>query len=257
MVDEGIKITHREETFNDHAVKELADLRGRCLCCLQFERCSDDDCKCCSINRRYKQCISQMNDYDRTRLNAAVADAYSKYSMNPESFMSYKRIKKYYLKWILFCLACLLGAIFCFSVQAYPYKNKAPGVHVNTSAGFDAEIKRLLRMSNENVYDVNKDKKINCIDYAVSFKKEWDKKFNSRDCMIVRNYNEYTGFHHLFVTVFDHETLRWVDIETAITNMDSIDKFQMIDAWGDKYDLMCNKHGETRYWLGGGVYSLR
>ena len=50
-----------------------------------------------------------------------------------------------------------------------------------------------------HIHDCNDDGLVNCIDYTMQFKKEWDKKYTPKNCEIVRNNNGKNGFHHMFI----------------------------------------------------------
>lgn len=95
-MDNNVKFVHREESFNDLAVQELAKVRSACICKVQFERCNKSECKDCPVNIRFKYTVNQMNAYDRSRLNSYISDQYFYDSYDPTKWMSYKRLKKYY-----------------------------------------------------------------------------------------------------------------------------------------------------------------
>ncbi|MBP5602808.1 MAG: hypothetical protein J6X78_08775, partial [Treponema sp.] len=63
MKDNEIRFVHREETFTDLAVRELAESSAACLCRLQFKRCTEADCENCQIGIGFRRCYNQMSDY--------------------------------------------------------------------------------------------------------------------------------------------------------------------------------------------------
>lgn len=76
--------------------------------------------------------------------------------------------------------ACLLLAMLCVAGNAEQYKKpKRPYHCIKTSAEFDSEVSMIMSIVQKNVYDYDKDGKVNCKDYAVLFKKTWDKYFDS------------------------------------------------------------------------------
>ncbi len=92
--------------------------------------------------------------------------------------------------------------------------------------------------------DINGDGKINCIDYAISYKLIWDQ-YNSASkykCEIVRNKNPNTGMHHLFIRIRNFYTYEWEYIEPQ-------NGIKMELFWGDKYNPAYNILGETEWWL--------
>ncbi len=92
--------------------------------------------------------------------------------------------------------------------------------------------------------DINGDGKVNCIDYAVSYKLIWDQKNYGREsfCEIVRNKNPNNNMHHLFVRVRNAYTLEWEYIEPQ-------NGLPMELAWSGLYYPAFNIFGETDYWL--------
>lgn len=52
-MENEFRFVHREETFNDLAVRELAAGRSACICRIQFGRCTKDECTSCEIGRQY------------------------------------------------------------------------------------------------------------------------------------------------------------------------------------------------------------
>lgn len=104
-----------------------------------------------------------------------------------------------------------------------------------------------LKEAQGGVYDYNGDGLVNCIDYTCLFKLAWDKNYPERknDCGIVRNYNENTGMHHLFIRVFD-DNHREIEVEPWAENKR---RYLMRQNWDSKYNPKFNIYGETAKWL--------
>lgn len=261
MADDGIKIVHREETFNDHAVDELADVQAQCICRLQFGRCTLSECKNCSHHKHFKMCYNNMNDYDRARLESKISRKYSVYSSHAEGFMSYDRLKLYYGKFILIGLLCvLLIWVMCATGHAKEYKEfftaadiasapepKMKSRHKDVYKDTEFAVTRILRMTRERITDVNTDGKTNCIDYSLTFKILWDRYYEPSDCIIIHNLNPNVGMAHLFVAVFDYKTMSYVDVEPWT---DDLNKWQMYDVWKNMYDMYYNRYDKEKYWMG-------
>jgi hypothetical protein len=92
--------------------------------------------------------------------------------------------------------------------------------------------------------DINNDGKVNCIDYAVSYKLIWDQNNYGHEsyCEIVRNKNPNNKMHHLFVRVRNPYTMQWEYIEPQ-------NGLPMELAWPMMYNPAFNIFGETEYWL--------
>ena len=205
MNDNEIRLVHREETFNDLAVRELARGRSACICRIQFGSCKKEECKSCSIGREYRNCYNQMNDYDRARLSKYVSENYVRDSLYPGKWMSYNGLCRYTIKWfiiVMFCLAALLVPLLLMGPGDMPNRT-----HVSDETNEQIIVVEML--TQKNVKDLNRDNKINCIDYACTFKLVWDAIYDSKDCIIIRN--KSLLLHHLFIGVYDDKNLIFVE----------------------------------------------
>ncbi len=95
-----VRFVHREESFNDLAVRELAKSQAKCLCLLQFKRCSKDLCVNCASGQRIRSCKNCMNDYDKERLQNYTLDYYNDFSRNPMAWMSHKQFVRSYNRFV-------------------------------------------------------------------------------------------------------------------------------------------------------------
>jgi hypothetical protein len=93
------------------------------------------------------------------------------------------------------------------------------------TASVEAEIKRVIRIINEDVFDINQDGLINCIDYAIFFCIFYP---GSR---IILNVNPRTRMNHLFNAVSDGRG-GWITIEPQYHSRG----FTMRDVWRNQYD---------------------
>ena len=131
--------------------------------------------------------------------------------------------------------------------QEKPTGNTSSGTR-NVPPELNDEIVEVMKMTQTFVRDVNDDGKVNCIDYACTFKMCWDRKFPKRkfECCIVRNYNKETGFHHLFIRL--NSKSKVVYVESYASNPY---KYTMKENWTNgKYNPKYDIFGETNTWLG-------
>lgn len=147
------------------------------------------------------------------------------------------------------------GLVITFVLLAILFFGLAAKVSASPSGGTyyvnDKMITSTLKATRRKVYDRDGDGKVNCIDYTLTFKKEWDKKYPPRQCEIVRNYNvtNKPGMNHLFVRVRLSPFGEWLYIEPQAYY--TRHNYKMVDYWGyPKYDPLFNNYGETRYWMG-------
>ena len=143
----------------------------------------------------------------------------------------------------LFSLLALF-TIILHSISAQTAEHPRPTEKANR------QIIDCLKITQAAVTDMNNDGKINCIDYAETFKGVWDSRYYSDKCEIVRNYNKNGTFHHLFIRVCDYPdylTPTWYYVEPHASN---ISKYLMEENWSYKqYNPAFNIYGETRSWM--------
>ena len=240
-MENELRIVHREETFNDFAVRELAAGRSACICRIQFGRCTKDECTSCDIGRQYRNCYNQMNDYDKQRLSKYVSQNYVQDSLYPGKWMSYKALRKHTAKWFALIAVCLFFIFIPLFLMAPG--DKPSDVHT-VSQSTNNQIIVTIKLAQKYVKDVNRDGKVNCIDYACSFKLIWDAIYPEQagDCIIIRNHS--LTLNHLYVGVYENNSLIFVEPWTS-----NPDVYDMQTIWGEKWNPRFNKYDETEKWL--------
>lgn len=139
---------------------------------------------------------------------------------------------------LLFISLIGIASAFCEKPRTIPAK-------YNNRYELDKRVVRTIETVHKNIRDMNNDGKINCIDYATSFKIEWDKNYDPWKCIIVRNKNENTHMHHLFNRVRDNLN-EDIYVEPWCWNPC---KYTMDDNWDSTYDPKYNIENETYIWL--------
>lgn len=238
------KFIHREETFQDHAVEELAKSRAACICRVQFGRCTEDECARCTRHQQYTSCYKQFSDYDKARCDHAVAQYYKQYSLWPDQWSSYNGIVKrlFLISVVAFVMFTLIVCAVLFVAADLPYAGPNKKSYINYET--DDRIIRVIKEVQSKVYDLNGDHKVNCIDYTLAFKVIWDRHYENYRCEIIRNKNG--SFHHLFIMVkdglgHDYYVEPWADNPY---------RYLMTENWtSDTYDPAYNIRGETVRWL--------
>ena len=233
---EEVHIVTRQESFNDFAVRELAQSKAACMCRVQFKRCKSNNCATCYRHTRVASCESMMSDYDLERLRHYTSVYYTEYSGNPMAWMSHKEYKGYYARFMF------LVILFIVLIGLLPLIMIGPLDSVSNNVDYNKAIINTIQVAQSQVYDVDKDNKVNCVDYAIVFKLVWDQKYPrlKDECTIIRNKNWLTDMNHLFICVHN------IYVEPATYDPYN---YTMESVWGDRYDPTCNKYGETRYWL--------
>lgn len=242
-MEDDLRFVHREETFKDLAVRELAKTRSACICRIQFGRCTQNECKHCAVNQRYKSCYNELSDYDKQRLLSYTAERWVQDSATPEHWATFPRVFIYlFLKpfFIVGVIILLLWICFC----SFPTEQPKYTVPVERSEQIIATIKE----AQSKVKDINADGEINCIDYAITYKLVWDNKFPGKEyqCLILRNYNPTNGFHHLFIAMQDDNN-NFIFVEPWAKNPYI---YNMEDNWKNgRYNPKFNLYSETVKWL--------
>lgn len=239
-MNNDFRFVHREETFNDLAVRELAKSRSACICRIQFKRCKSYECEHCQINARFQACFDSMTEYDRQRLSSYIARQYVIDSKDPETWLSHKGLLIHTVGMVLGA-AIMLTLFFCYVIFIFGSCGDMPESTVNQM------IIDTLDCSHSQVRDLDYNGKVNCIDYAVTFKCIWDLKYPEYKnmCEIIRNRNLNTGMHHLFVRVINNRHSIFIETWAQDTS-----KYLMEQNWNaGKYDARLNISGETVLWL--------
>lgn len=243
-MQDDFRFVHREESFEDLAVRELAKSRSACMCRLQFGRCTRDECKTCQVNQRFQRCWNQMSDYDKQRTQSYTAQLYAERSVDPMQWSSFAGCIKYVL--FIFGVIAFAGIALVMLVSSIGDPSAEPSA-ISIPAELDERIIPVMVMTHSQVKDINGDGKVNCIDYTCTFKHLWDSMYPNRknECNIVRNYNPKTGFHHLFIRVYG--STRSVYVEPRAKNPY---RYTMEENWTDgRYDPKHDILGETDRWM--------
>lgn len=233
-MNDDFRFVHREETFNDLAVRELAYTQASCLCRLQFGRCKEHECKKCSTNHEIVRCHSQLADYDRLRLKKYISQEYIILSAHPQMWMSFRRNISFFIFSAIF-FGLILLAVY-FYVKGIPSEKPISGEYD------DMIIENIIYTQN-HIYDCNYDGLVNCIDYSALFKKNWDNRYPNKknECEIIRNKNPVNKFHHLFVSVNGYKIEPWTSNPY---------RYLMSENWTSrKYNPIYDIKGETDKWL--------
>lgn len=237
MADE-IKLVTRQETFNDLAVRELAKSRAACICRVQFGRCNRSQCTACSVYARYKNCYDQLSDYDKTRLMSYVSEQYSIMSESPDYWRTHKSFVLHYIGLVCIILLFMVSILFLISLTVGPMDKPK-----NITSTYHTKIVCVMILNQTKPRDLNKDDQVNCIDYTLNFKLNWDMLYpDLKDkCQIVRNRNYITGMNHLFIMIDDQifvEPWAWNPYD-----------YRMESNWDSYYNPKFNIYGETEHWL--------
>lgn len=111
----------------------------------------------------------------------------------------------------------------------------------------DRKILYTIKAAQRMVYDMDRDGKVNCIDYTLMFKTQWDKSYpqNAGSCEIVRNLKK-GRMNHLFISIWTGSRQRILVEPWAYDP----ELYLMEENWDWRYDPRYNIYGETARWMG-------
>ena len=141
-----------------------------------------------------------------------------------------------------------LTALLLFGATSCSHKKAEPSLFYYDYYVNDEVIRDVLKATEKKVYDRDGDGLVNCIDYTVTFKKEWDKVMPPNQCEVVRNYDHEgrSKMNHLFVRVRLTSDGEWLYVEPQA----KYNNYKMSDFWGKrKYNPKYNYYEETNDWL--------
>ena len=101
----------------------------------------------------------------------------------------------------------------------------------------------VIERTHSQVADRDKNGVINCVDYSITFKREWDKLYDNSCCELVHNYNAAKNFNHVLVRVKINN--EWIMVEPQTTGSD----FSPEGYWPVSYDSKYNIYGKTAEYL--------
>lgn len=240
--DNEIRFVHREETFTDLAVRELAESCSACMCRLQFKRCTEDECQNCQEGIAFRSCYGQMSDYDRQRFNSYLRQAYLRNSEHPEMWRTFKGLIGQVLRYILlFIISIVLIALLLHQAFEYcdmPNKRQIKDSYASISQGMNHKVIDNIRYTHYNIYDITADGKKNCQDYTILFYLFWQDRYpEDKDrVFFVRNKNAFTGMNHMFIYMVDYDGKGFYLEPWA----NDCKKYLMFDNWDSFYDSSFN-----------------
>lgn len=102
-----------------------------------------------------------------------------------------------------------------------------------------ADISDAVVRTHSQVRDMNRDGKVNCVDYSLTFKSIWEAEHGKGSCVLMKNHNDATGMHHMFVKV-RHTYNVWTYVEPQGT----ADNWTPYSVWGRRYSPYRNIKAE-------------
>lgn len=249
MARDEIKIIHKDRTFSDQALHDLAHTQAACMCRLQFGSCTKENCKNCETKIQLRNCKRELSDYDLLRLKSMTGDEYANLSRIPENWMKPEDIDKSIrdFGWWLIgkpLVVSLIVLAVVFLICTVPGYFISP--QDTPKIDWDAAITRTVQKTQATLRDVNHDGVVNCVDAAIIFKWIWDEDYPllKDTCTIIRNYNPGV-MNHLFIAIHDiTKPLVYVEPRAYYPS-----RYTMQYNWEDKFDSRFNWYGETQRWL--------
>ena len=200
------------------------------------KECKRKDCLHCPVNEYTTKQINKLSEEELLALKCITTKKMQDVKLWYKDYSKDRRfVKIVSAVLILIILFCVRGLYKCFA-SGWSYTRDQP-------------IRQVLMLTEHKVYDRDGDGEINCIDYTLTFKKEWDKRYPSSHCEIVRNYRQgwFSQMNHLFIRVKLDSFGPWIYIEPQPHYYNN--NYIMSDIWGSRYKPYYNCYDETGYWL--------
>ena len=233
-------IIFEQYTDMDKNINILAKIKAECIHSLKYKLCSGN-CNSCLRHSKFQACYNQLAFCDQLRLDSDAEYIATRMGMTHKYAESRKKQKRR-IRIVTISVALLL--LIFVNVKAH-----GQSLYTNYYTEDKWIVNTLIR-THSQVKDINGDGIINCIDYAITYKRLWDLQYPASCCEIIRNFNVHTGWHHLFISVRGNEKAKWIFIEPQGTSFN----YKMSDFWKDKYDPTYNIFYETKKWLARGRY---
>jgi hypothetical protein len=257
------------ETEYDKAVEAVATSITDCHLRKKYGSCQETDCTTCTTYAQQVNCLNNMPDIDKIRVNNTIArqladrDPPQEEPLTGAAYLMCSA--KYWLRAVLEIIAgpiitllivaivlfsmyqCVQGSsLFGQSLEDYDYyKYTLPG-EPYAAGKYRKHILDILDKTEKYARDINYDGEINCVDYACIFKILWDKQYEPRNCEIVRN--KSGTMNHLFIRVRQYAGTPWECIEPQAALKD-INRYFMEDFWPPNvYNPVYNNYEEAEYW---------
>lgn len=240
------------ETDLDKCINTLATVKARCKFRLRVHRCKPSKCRSCVTYNEFISAASNMPPVDRLRLNQEADDIYSaiisksKHSAILEPKTLGHTVKVICFAFVLFFILSALLTVFPFIMPRDSLRGERI-MAVSDDSRHDKFIKRILRETEIYVTDVNNDREINCIDYAVTFYKlaVADGTYSDAHFEIVVNYNVSTGMNHMFIKFYVDGRVYAIEPQSRYNDGSYLMKY----IWGYVYNPVYDSKEKTRHYL--------
>lgn len=257
------------ETEFDKAVTAVATSLVDCELKKKYGPCNKDSCTRCDMYKYQQNCMNGFADMDKIRVYNIVSHELAlrdppqtkcatgleatklkiEYQLRETAMpiIGYIIIIFFFLLLIVAVPSTCCANLYGQSLNDFDFTRYALPTEAPYAGLYRKHILDILDKTYKYVTDINDDGLVNCIDYSITFKRLWDKQYNSKDCEIVRN--KSSSMNHLFIRVRQYGGRPWECIEPQAAKKD-ITKYFMEDFWSSaEYNPLFNIYGETDKWL--------
>jgi len=237
------KSTISLETDRDKDISTLSYTKAKCLVNIRAGFCCASECESCRTGQRFTACYNSLPVCDQLNVDnqagQIAAVMYEQVGNNKDS-------KVWHAALVAFLITAILGIV-ATTVSVYkdtqPYRPTATySLDRNQTYALCKPVYDIMEQI--GVWDINHDKKINCIDNAILFKLLWDSMHAPGNCQIIENHTDETDYHHLFNRVRVAWQSDWVIIEPQ---QHSINTFMKLVKSQDRDER--NDEEATARWL--------
>lgn len=209
--------------------RTLAERKLMCMSMLEDGICDRKECVKCTKMHDYAACMGQLPIAGKMRVEQEAERMFSRRCLLRR--MDEERMRRERMFPVKVAIVILLLFVL--------------GMRLVSASPLEERITDTLERTRANVSDVNRDGSVDCVDWAVTFKNEWEKKYPAGLCRLVYNYNKSIGWAHMLVRVkYMQDDYWWTYVEPQ----GNADVWNPSVFWGNKYSPYWNSD-DTERWL--------
>lgn len=237
------------ESDFEKGLDTLAEVKAYCTYCRNTGICKPDDCSTCPKQKWFLESVRTLIPIDLLKIDMMSVEKLKRYlEVSAPEKRNREARKRYYiegLKMILILVTALMIAPFLLTL----FFMRVAGDYPPPLGGWEKRyqkpyVERVLKTVHEEIYDMNRDGKINCQDYAVLFKWVWDRDIGlDFEVEITHNLNFRTGMNHLFITLQCEGGTYYIEPQRNYN-----EEYLMERVWGSAFDYRCNVYAERNWW---------
>lgn len=229
------------ESDMDKCVDALAEVKAYCTWCRNTGICKSSSCRTCNKQVYFNESLSRLIPLDRLRVDMLAFHKLQDYMQTSKPLRGMKYVLKG-TKYILLIVLTLMVLPAIVPMIMMIFAKDTVGVPPEK---YDDMVRTVIVATHKNVYDMDGDRAINCQDYTIMFKWQWEQMYPlyKNNVQITHNLNWKVGMNHLFITLFADDGRYYIEPQGTP------DRYIMKDVWGNDFDPGKNKICDRNFWF--------